>query len=93
MNTQFNQGVHWILFVLFCIVYFVLVDIFITEDLLKLIAAGLFSTIVVIWGNITKMVLLRIPAGPKSYKIINYTLIALGVVCLAYSTYEYIRSS
>lgn len=78
------------LFILFGIVYFVLLDRFVSEEIIYFFAASVFVTISGIWGNIAKMVLLRIPSGKNSYKIINIILIILGITGIVYSIIDYI---
>ncbi len=89
MKYRLNPGIHFILFLIVGISYLILIDKYILEEGLGLAAVGLFSLVTGIWGNVAGLVFLKIPYGPKSYKIINYVLIVVGIICITYGSYEH----
>ncbi len=88
MRIKINPGIHFILFIIVAIVFFTLEER-IRDDSLAIIAIGIFLLVTGLWGNIAKMVLLNVPSGLKTYRIINYILIIFGVLCILYGSCKY----
>jgi hypothetical protein len=91
MKFQLTQIGHYILAIIFSGVYLVAVDHFLYNEAQVCLALGIFCVIIGIWGNKAKLVILRIPWGEKSYKIINCILVIIGVMLIFYGGYLFIR--
>ena len=89
MKYRLNFGIIFILYVIFAFISCWSIEHYISNLNLKNVALGCFAIITGVWGNIARTVFLRIPAGPKSYKIINYLIIAFGIIFVISGSYKY----
>lgn len=91
MKFQLTQLGHYILGIIFSGVYLLTAYHYLQYEIEKCFIYGLFFVIIGIWGNIAELVFFRIPWGEKSYKIINYISILIGVLSILYSGYLFIQ--
>jgi hypothetical protein len=91
MKYQLTQLGQYILGIIFSGVYMLTADHYLHYEVEKCFVYGLFLIIIGIWGNKAELVILRIPWGEKSYKIINYILMVIGALLILYSGYLFIR--
>lgn len=80
MKKKTNPGIHFLFYLLFVVVFIVFNEIMFKEYFGNdQIPVSILLIISGIWGNIAGMVFLKIPSGPKTYRIINYTVIIIGL--------------
>jgi hypothetical protein len=70
---------------------FYLIDRYATDNTV-LIYIGIFLIITGLWGNISKFVFLKIPTGDIEYRLINYIIITLGTISLAFGIYTHLTN-
>jgi hypothetical protein len=69
---KFPQVGHLIIFVLVALAFYLLIFSANYNELIKLFALSIFLIMTGVWGNIAKIVLLKLPWSEGTYKTINY---------------------
>ncbi|BCY18976.1 hypothetical protein hrd7_28250 [Leptolinea sp. HRD-7] len=80
---------HYFLGIMLAGTTLLILKYYVHNAILRFFGMGILCTILGIWGNKVKLVFFRIPWGDRSYKIINYFTILVGIFFLIYSVYLY----
>lgn len=88
-HKKFPQVGHLIFFILVALAFYILIFSANYNEVIKSFALSILLIMTGIWGQIAQMVLIRIPANEKTYKINNYIIILFGIGFLFYSIYLY----
>jgi hypothetical protein len=73
--------INTILFILYAYIHIFYISPYINNFFHGRLASwGIGLIVAGIWGNITKMIVVKSPFGPEKYKAVNSTLIFIGVV-------------
>lgn len=86
-KKKFPQAGHSIIFILIALAFYLLIFRANYNEVIKSFALSIFLIMTGIWGNMAKMVLLKLPWSEGTYKIINYIIIFCGFGCFFYSIY------
>jgi len=89
MTKKINPGIHFFLFIAFSIIFVTICknDLH-NRDILNM-SGGIYLAIAGFWGIIAGGVFLRIPCSESQAKIINMTMIIIGILLAVYGLYMY----
>lgn len=90
MSKKNKILISYIFYILFCIICFFLLDKYSTDNTI-IFFIGIFLTITGIWGNVLKIVLIKIPTGNLKYSIINFLIISIGALCSVFGVLIYYK--
>lgn len=78
---------HYFLAIMVAGTTLLILKYYVPNAILRFFVMGILCIILGLWGNAVKLVFFRIPWGEKSYKIINYLTILVGIIFLLYCAY------